>query len=99
MQVNAKGIVPLGHSGSVREFADRELERAALTLIVSKPPKMYDRNLRFLVKCLMLAQLCHLSFDSANKFKLVGGSGVDENSCCLFLLGGKVLCFVLLALK
>ena len=98
MQVAAKGIVPLGHSGRVRESADSEPARAALTVNVSSPPKMYVRNLRFRVKCLMLAHECHLAFESANKFKLVGGSVVDEKPCCLVL--GKVLWFVsLLALS
>ena len=46
----------------------------------------------------MLAHECHLAFESANKFKLVGGSVVDEKPCCLVL--GKVLWFVsLLALS
>ena len=40
MQVAPKGIVPLGHSGKVREFADREPATTALTVSVNKPPKM-----------------------------------------------------------
>ena len=40
MQVAAKGIVPLGHSGRVREVADGEPSRTALTVNVKSPPKM-----------------------------------------------------------
>ena len=71
MQVAAKGIVPLGHSGRVREFADREPARTALTVNVKSPPKMQLKKRRFLVKCLMFAHECQLPV--AIKFKFVWG--------------------------
>ena len=44
MQVAPKGIVPLGQSGKLREFADREPARTALTVNVKIRQKCRLKN-------------------------------------------------------